>query len=324
MNLEAERRVELGRVTAEKASWILVAVTALWGISFTWTRQWQLAAREFGLGELLSSLTLIGIRIPLALVLLGLWQPATVWKPTWREYLGGLQLGTVFWVGFLLQTWGLASTTPALSAFFTSLCSAWVPVLAYVCFRERVPMLTLLGLGLALVGCGVLVDGWRLGRGEWLTMVASVLFAVQVLVLDRLGRKMEPAHLSAGFLLATGVLSLVGAVLLAGTEEGIREWWGKVWVMLSQGEILRDVLCLAVFPTVLGFHWMNTYQPLVPASRAALIYLLEPVFSLLVSALWGHDRLTGPLLAGAGLILGGNVLVELPRLLRRGEGGEGR
>ena len=78
-----------------------------------------------------------------------------------------------------------------------------MPPLAYLFLRQRVAPLTLAGLALALAGCGVLVDGWQLGRGEWLTAAASVLFAVQVLVLDRLGRSLEPAHLSAGFLAAT-------------------------------------------------------------------------------------------------------------------------
>ena len=55
---------------------------------------------------------------------------------------------------------------------------------------------------------------------------------------------------------------------------------------------------------------------LVPASRAALIYLLEPVFTAIVSVVAGYDPLSIPLLVGGALILLGNLLVELPRLLR--------
>jgi drug/metabolite transporter (DMT)-like permease len=50
-------------------------------------------------------------------------------------------------------------------------------------------------------------------------------------------------------------------------------------------------------------------------SRAALIYLLEPVFSAAFSLWWRLDQLTGPLLLGGGLVLAGNLLVELPRWL---------
>ena len=65
-----------------------------------------------------------------------------------------------------------------------------------------------------------------------------------------------------------------------------------------------------------AFHWMNSYQPLVPASRAALIYLLEAVFSSLFSVLIGYDSLTRSLIFGGALIIVGNVLVELPGWLR--------
>jgi drug/metabolite transporter (DMT)-like permease len=67
---------------------------------------------------------------------------------------------------------------------------------------------------------------------------------------------------------------------------------------------------------------MNTYQPLVPPSQAALIYLLEPVFSSLVSVVAGYDSLTLPLIIGGALILLGNLLVELPRMLRPAPGPE--
>ena len=62
---------------------------------------------------------------------------------------------------------------------------------------------------------------------------------------------------------------------------------------------------------------MTTYQPHVTATRAALIYLLEPVFGSLLSVLWGHDEPSVRLLLGGGLILGGNLLVELPGWLKR-------
>ena len=60
---------------------------------------------------------------------------------------------------------------------------------------------------------------------------------------------------------------------------------------------------------------MNSYQPLVPPSRAALIYLLEPVFASVVSVWWGYEELSTALVLGGVLILTGNLLVELPRLL---------
>jgi drug/metabolite transporter (DMT)-like permease len=312
-------RTETDERTAARATLMLVLTTLLWGMSFVWTRSWQLAARDAPVGELLSSLTLIGVRMPLALLLLGLIRPRVVLGPSLREHLGGMALGSVFFAGFVLQTWGLASTTPALSAFFTSLCSAWVPLAAWLLLGERVVPLTLAGLAVSLAGCAVLVRGdWNLGKGESLTLIASLLFTGQVLLLDRLGQRFEPAHLSAGFLAASAVFGAAGALLLAAVGPGLRIWGGWTADMLSRPEVLGDVACLVLLPTVLAFHWMNSYQPLVPPGRAALIYLLEPVFSSVFSVWWGYDQLTEALFAGGALIVVGNLLVEVPRWLTFG------
>jgi drug/metabolite transporter (DMT)-like permease len=302
-------------MTARRASWMLVAVTALWGVSFSWTYSWLNATRAAGFDELLSSLTLIGLRMPLALLMLGLWRPSLVFAPSRREHLGGAAIGAVFCVGFILQTWGLATTTPALSGFFTALCNAWAPLIALVFLREKVAPLTLLGLSVAFAGCAVLVNGWHFAFGDWLTVGSSVMFAVQMLLLDRLGKSLDPANFSASFLGTTGLMAIACAVTLASAGVGVGEWLGWAWSMLSRWDMLLLVFTQALFPSAMAFHWMNTYQPLVPVSRAALIYLLEPVFAAAASLLIGHESLTPQLVAGGVLIVGGNLLVELPRLI---------
>lgn len=298
-----------------RASLMLVLVTVVWGTSFTFSHGWQQAAKASGIGPLLSGLTLIALRMPLALVLLGVCQPGVVLKPTRQEDKAGLILGAVFFVGFALQTWGLGYTTPALSAFFTSLCSAWVPVLGFLFLGQRVAPLTLAGLAVAMGGCAVLVDGWAVDYGVLLTIISSVVFAVQMLVLDHVGKRHEPAHLTAGFLVATGGLAAVGAGAVAVVTCGVHEWLAWLGGMMTRLDMVTSVACLAFFCTAIGFHWMNAYQPLVSPTRAALIYLLEAIFSAAVSIAWGIEPLTRALVLGGVLILGGNVLVELPRLI---------
>ena len=133
-----------------------------------------------------------------------------------------------------------------------------------------------------------------------------------MLVLDRVGKRMNPAHLSTGFLIATGLLGLTSATLVAGCGDGVGAWAGWVGEMLAVPKLAWSVVALATLPTAVAFHWMNSYQPLVPASRAALIYLLEAVFSAMFSVMLGYDSLTGSLVLGGALILAGNVLVEVP------------
>jgi drug/metabolite transporter (DMT)-like permease len=308
------------RTAARRATLMLVLATVLWGWSFTLVKNWQQAAADCPGGDLLASLTLLAVRACLALLVLAAVRPRLVWGPTRREYAATVLIAVPFFVGFTLQVWGLARTSPALSAFVTSLASAWVPLLAFAGVRSRVAWLTLLGLGLAIAGTAVLgIDPGRpllLGFGEALTLLASVLFAVEMLVLERLGRVVPPAHLTAGLLAWLAVQSLLGAGALAACGPGLGVWLTWTTGLLRQPAVLRDVVLLSVFPTLLASHWMNVYQPRVPASRAGLMYLLEPVFASLFSLAAGHDPLTGRLMLGGALILGGNVLAELPAWLR--------
>jgi drug/metabolite transporter (DMT)-like permease len=299
---------------------MLVIVTILWGLSFPLMKNWQDAADECPGGKSVASCTLIALRMILALLVLALVRPRLFVRPSRREHQIGLLIGTIFFLGFMLQVRGLASTTPALSGFITSFGSAWVPLLAWVWFRLAPAPLTLLGMGLGVVGTVVLGmadwEGGHWGEGEGLTLLASWLFAVEVLLLDRLGRTIQSAHLTVPFLALSGVLAFLVAAISAAGEAGVGAWLAWTAHMLQKAAILRDVCLLTLLSTVLAFHWMNVYQPRVAANRAALIYLLEPVFSAVFSLIGGHDDLSLRLVVGGGLILGGNFLVELPAWLR--------
>jgi drug/metabolite transporter (DMT)-like permease len=286
-------------------------------------KRWHQAAEATQCPDvaLLGSLTLIALRTFFALLILLVFQPPLFWRPNHRDLSIGVLIGFLNFVGFTLQVSGMTKTTPALSAFFTSIGSAWVPLLGFLFFRTAVPRLILVGLTLALVGVAVLsrldaTGAWTLGVGEQLTLLSSIVFAVMIVLLDKLGQAVRPGHLTVGFLAATGVPALILALTLAAFHSGIRTWTAWTMTMLQTPSVLFDLTLLTVFCTVLAFHWMMTYQPRVAATRAALIYLLEPVFGTIFSIAVGLDSLSTVLVVGGGLILSGNLLVELPAWLR--------
>src|SRR5437868_6051831 len=121
-----------------RASWMLIFVTLLWGLSFVLMKSWQNQADACPAGVVLSSCTLIAWRMLIALAMLALVAPGLFRRSTLREHAVGALIGTIFFLGFELQVSGLRYTTPALSAFITSLGSAWVPVLARLFFRTPV------------------------------------------------------------------------------------------------------------------------------------------------------------------------------------------
>ncbi len=308
------------------ATLMLLLVTLVWGLSFSWLKDWQLAAGRCPAGELAASLTLIGLRMTLAFFVVAAFLPRQTFGATPREHVAGAVVGLVFFAGHLLQVWGLETTTPALSALFTSLASAWVPLVAWFWFGQRPTPATLPGFALAVAGTlaianlgsvGANLGGSGLHFGDWLTLLGSLAFTGQIVVLDRLGRHARPGSLTAAFFAVPGLLSLALAAAVAASGPGLSVWWGWVAGTLRDPVVLVAVLKLTVFPTVLGFHWMNLYQPRVSASRAALIYLLEPVFAAAYSVYRGRDEVTTALVLGGLLILAGNAVIELPNWLPR-------
>lgn len=337
---------------SRKATLILVLVTVLWGLSFPLMKIWQNIGEdiqkgdlsgesasqtkqteakvepEFPVGALLSGSTLIAIRMLLAAGILAAIQPGLATRPTLREHGYGALLGVIFVAGFIFQVWGIGYTTPAMSAFITSLGSAWAPLIAWLCLGIRAPMLTVIGLAIGVAGTVRLglepENGWAIlgsslswqdrggfGRGEALTLVASVLFGVQILSLDRIGRRVRADHLTIGFFVAGGAAALVLAIATALSGPGLGPWLDWTGTMLTNGKVATALAVLILLPTILAFHWMNIYQPCVPATRAALIYLLEPIFSTCFSIPFKLDQLTARLVEGGSLILAGNLLVEL-------------
>jgi drug/metabolite transporter (DMT)-like permease len=306
--------------TGRNATWMLVLITSMWGFSFTLMKNWQDAAEGCPGGAIVAGLTMVALRMFLALVVLGVFLPRLFRDPTRREFMIGLLLGGINSLGFVFQVTGLAWTSPALSAFVTSLASAWVPLLMLALFRLPVHRLTLAGLMVGIAGAGVLGIHTSLklafGWGEMLTFISTWFFALMIVLLDRLGRGVESAHFTVAFLAGTGIPPLIiNGVILVGRSE-TSHWINWTTTMLSNPPIWRDLILLTLLCTVLPFHWFNVYQPRVAASRAAVIYLLEPVFASIISIAWGHDVISARLILGGGLILAGNALVEVPAWFR--------
>ena len=124
-----------------KATGMLVFITLLWGLSFSLMKNWHLASGSCPGGAPVAGLTMVALRMFLALAVLAVFLPRLFIAPSRREFAIGFLLGLINSLGFVFQVTGLAWTSPALSAFVTSLASAWVPLLVWFVWRTRVPRL---------------------------------------------------------------------------------------------------------------------------------------------------------------------------------------
>ena len=255
----------------------LIAATALWGVSFPLTKSlmleqavlvpgatsgffsaWSLAAR-FLLGAvvLLPVIMKLGIRA--------------------GELRQGMTLA--FWGGFGMwaQADGLAHTAASTSAFFTQGYCIFLP-LWFGLRQRRWPAPRILVATLMVVAGGAWIAGVRpgnlqLGRGEWETLLAALLFTFQILALE------DPAHAANRALPVTFVMFLGTALIFLPVAYFMAPSAVAFVAAGSSWAVALQVVALAVFSTVGAYVLMIRFQRGVTATEAGLIYCAEPVFT---------------------------------------------
>jgi drug/metabolite transporter (DMT)-like permease len=219
--------------------------------------------------------------------------------PGWAG--AGLWCGLALLAGYVFQTVGLQYTSSSRSALITYLLIVIVPVMSAVRARRPPAPLTLAGVAVALVGLFLLNGGsFAFGKGEGLTLVCALAFAVHILLLSELSPRHDTFRLTAIQLGVVGVGCAVPAFFTGGYDFTARAWFAAVYT--------------AIAASAVAFGLMVWAQRRVRPERAALLLMLEPVFAAVAGYVVG-DRLGAGGVAGAALILLGIAIAEGAELL---------
>ena len=81
--------------------------------------------------------------------------------------------------------------------------------------------------------------------------------------------------------------------------------------------LASTLLFTGAVATALALVLQMDAQRHMSAARAALIFCLEPVFATIASWVWLGERLSLAQWIGAGLIVSGMIVAELPQLAKR-------
>lgn len=228
-----------------------------------------------------------------------------------RVWRAGIAAGVPLALGYVFQTTGLQYTTSSVSAFLTYLLVVFVPLLSAVLLRRLPRPSTLAGVVVAVIGLYVLTDGAGIGfgKGEALSVLCAVAFAVHILVLSELAPRVDVVALNVVQFAVVGVLLVVPGALAGGYAFPASAW------------IAAAYTGIAVSAVAFGLQvWGQRH---VSASRTALVLMLEPVFAAALGYAHG-DRLGVAGAIGGGLILAGILLSEVSgRSLDRAVNSEG-
>lgn len=214
----------------------------------------------------------------------------------------GIVAGLCLLVGYIFQTFGLRHTTPAASAFITYLLVVLVPLIVALRTRRLPSLNVVVGVVLAVAGLYALAGGTGgFGRGEALTLMCALAFAVHLLVVGAVSADHDPFRLTFWQVATVGVLCLVPGAFTGSSPAAAYSFDAGVWV--------AAVVC-GVGATAGAFWCMSWGQRVVPETQAAIILLIEPVSAALLGELTGNSLgVRGAL--GALLILAAVVVAEV-------------
>ncbi|MGD0537844.1 MAG: DMT family transporter [Verrucomicrobiota bacterium] len=304
------------------AAWLLLA-TLCWSVSFTVMRALVIVQQRAvpGAGTWFIANWCVALRFGLAALVVLLWQARSLSRLTRSEIAQGAGLGFFGAGGLVLQMDGLAYTSASTSAFLTQCYCLMIPLWVAITARRWPPPWVALSCVLVVAGVAILAgvdwSTFRLGRGELETLLASVLFTGQILWLQRADYTGNDAN---RFSLVMFVVMALGSAAAAATSRHAPGDWLRAYATPPTWGFLA---VLVVICTLGGYLLMNRWQTHVTATEAGLIYCAEPVFasaaalflpawfSRWAAIAYPNELLTRNLVAGGGLVLLANVILQL-------------
>ncbi|MBC8108163.1 MAG: EamA family transporter [Anaerolineae bacterium] len=322
MHATVKPGAETHRRSQRIASLMLLIATLCWGCGFTWAKAG---------GETINRITGVGDGAPLGPILLlaarfivaGLaWFaifPAARRGWTLRSCWHAFAIGFLLATGSIAQHLGLDQTSEAVCAFLTSLTIVFVPLLSTLALRRSPPLRVWIAVVIALAGVWLMTGaapGGGFGLGEWLGLATAIIFSIYVLVVNDIVPRDNPFRMAGGQFLVTGLIALATVPFLRGGVEALHP---TTLVHIFQPcEVWMNWALLIIVPTLIAYGILTIYQPRLDATRAALLYLMEPLFAAVYAYVIVNRSLLPIQLLGAATILIANLLVELLEMHARG------
>lgn len=305
---------------ARQAAAGLAATTVIWGSTFIVVR--ELVSNHVQPGPF-PTFVLLAIRFIAAAGLMALALLVRKERIDRRAWLPGVILGLVTAGGFAFQSAGLEFTTSGRSAFITNISLLLVPLFGMLVGRPRPSIPFWAGGIVAMGGLYLLEFPWDLPpessetkemqTGDLLTIGCAVLFAIQILCTESYSPRVNLLSLVFVQFLSCGLAGAVFSVVRGeppfnGAEVPLPGGIGGVVWRVAHLAVLATAACL------LMQAWAQRY---VSSTRAALIFMIEPVVAAILGALVLNEKLTWVQTGGLALIFGGVLGAEILQLKAR-------
>ncbi|MCU0519693.1 MAG: DMT family transporter [Anaerolineae bacterium] len=283
-------------MTPLTANLLLLLAAAIWGFAFVAQRMgmahvgpFTFNAIRFGLGSIVLLPLIWGTRTQR--------EHAASRRTLW---LGGLLVGLPLFAAASAQQIGIVTTTAGKAGFITGLYVVLVP-LAALAWGDRASWVAWVGAFLATAGLYFIsvTETFTLSVGDAWVLLSAFLWTVQIHLIARLTRVIDPLPLAAAEFAVCSLLSW--AMALAVETISWAGVTGAVWP-LAYGSIMS---------VGVAFTLQVVAQRHAHPTPAAIIMSLESAFAALGGWLLLGERLGARGAIGAAMMMAGMVLAQV-------------
>jgi len=273
-----------------KAHLALIAVTAVWGVTFVQVKDAVAIYPLFAFLAVRFAIATGTLALPAARRVRGLGRGGVA---------GGTFLGLLLAAGYVLQTAGLERTSVSSTGFITGMYVVLTPLIALLLYRTRIGLAAWSGVVLAAAGLALL-SGVHAGSltGDLLVLAAATVYSLQIVLMERYAPTADPVAFT--FVeMAAAFVALLGVALSLGDLSMPHGWtvWGALVVT-------------GVFASALGYLVQTWAQRRTSATRTALAFTMEPVWTAFFGFALAGDRLGALGWGGCAAIMAGILLAE--------------
>ena len=284
------------RKTVYLASAGFILIAFIWGVAFVIVKN----ALDY-----IPPIYLLALRFTLAGLLLMLITGKRTLKAFREDHdlvKNGTIVGVILFLSYAAQTIGLEYTTAGKNAFLTAVYVVVVPFVHWIRTKNRPDKLCFIAAFMAIIGIGLisLQGDLTINKGDLLTLLCGVLFALQIEYLGKYSEREDPVALSVIMMLSAAVLSWIAAPFADGPVSGI----------ILNRESVGGLLYLAVLSTMLCFLIQSICQRYVSSSLAAILMSAEAVFGALASAVFLKEKMSTRMIWGCVILFSAIILAQ--------------
>lgn len=221
-----------------------------------------------------------------------------------RTLIFGVISGALLAVSASLQQFGIQLTGESGRAgFITGLYLIIVPIAAFIIFKEKPSLFVWIAIPISLLGLYFLsvTSGFSVEGGDVLVLLCAFGFSAQMILVDRVGAKVEILKFSCTQFFAAGVICMILGFIFGNLE----------WAGIANN--IFPILYCGVMSAGAAYTLQNIGQKFTAPAVASLLFALEGLFATIFECIFEGNLPSGRAFIGCLLMLTAVLLSQIPK-----------